>query len=67
MIESQDAKKFARHAKRTKVSIEDINLALRLRNFEVGALQGLWDEGEEGRPGGQGAFVGACMRACMRP
>lgn len=31
----QDAQKFARHAKRTTLTVEDINNALRLRNFEV--------------------------------
>ena len=30
----QDAQKFARHAKRTKLTTEDINNALRIRNHE---------------------------------
>ena len=30
----QEAQKFARHAKRTKLTTEDINNALRIRNFE---------------------------------
>mmetsp|Transcript_40187 Transcript_40187/g.89167 ORF Transcript_40187/g.89167 Transcript_40187/m.89167 type:complete len:753 (+) Transcript_40187:85-2343(+) len=30
----QDATKFARHSKRLKLTVEDINSALRLRNFE---------------------------------
>eukprot|EP00955_Chlamydomonas_euryale_P083858 363897-Chlamydomonas_euryale.AAC.13 len=32
---TQDAKKFAHHARRTKLTIEDINAALRERNVEV--------------------------------
>lgn len=36
----QDAQKFARHAKRTTLTVEDINNALRLRNFEVCAWGG---------------------------
>lgn len=33
---SQEALKFAKHAKRTTLTTEDINNALRLRNVEVG-------------------------------
>ena len=33
----QDAQKFARHAKRVKLTTEDVNSALQMRNFEVGA------------------------------
>jgi transcription initiation factor TFIID subunit 6 len=31
----QDAQKFARHAKRTRITTEDVSNALQLRNFEV--------------------------------
>lgn len=34
----QEALKFAKHAKRLKLTAEDINNALRLRNIEVSQL-----------------------------
>lgn len=34
LIHSQEASKFMRHSKRTKLSVDDINAALRVKNVE---------------------------------